>query len=97
MTGVQTCALPIFFEGLKSTTVSLEHRGTRWGVRMHLEGFPMLAFWTKPNAKAPYLCIEPWHGCGAVEGEGPEFTDKAHCIVLQPGECRTLGYQVELL
>ena len=87
----------LIFEGLRSTTVSLEHRGTRWGVRMHFAGFPMLAFWTKPDAHAPYLCIEPWHGCGAVEGEGPEFTEKAHCIVLSPGERHTLGYQVELL
>lgn len=87
----------LIFEGLKSTTVSLEHRGTRWGVRMHFAGFPMLAFWTKPNAAAPYLCIEPWHGCSAMAGEGPEFSDKAHCIVLAPGESRTLGYQVELL
>lgn len=85
------------FEGLKSTVVSLEHRGTRWGVRMHFEGFPMLAFWTKPNANAPYLCIEPWHGCAAMAGEGPEFSQKAHCITLQPGESRTLGYRVDLL
>lgn len=46
----------------------------------------MLAFWTMPGKKAPYLCIEPWHGCSAETAEGPEFTNKAHCIVLAPGE-----------
>ena len=33
----------------------------------------MLAFWTMPGKKAPYLCIEPWHGCAASWSEGPEF------------------------
>ena len=54
----------------------------------------MLAFWTAPGKRAPYLCIEPWHGCAAAWQEGPEFTDKAHCITLAPGARRTLGYQV---
>lgn len=104
----ESCTLPLkydyfdtadtlIFEGLKSTVVSLEHRGTRWGVRVRFADFPILALWTKPNARAPYLCIEPWHGCPAEAGEGAEFAQKAHCIILEPGQSRTLGYQVELL
>ena len=66
-------------------------------MRVRFAGFPMLALWTMPGKRAPYLCIEPWHGCAASWGEGPEFTDKAHCIVLEPGQSRTLAYQAELL
>ena len=57
--------------------------------------FPMIAFWTKANANAPYICLEPWHGCAAWDDESGEFTDKPHCITLQPGESRTLGYSVK--
>ncbi len=87
----------LIFEGLRSRSVALRHRETGRGVRMHFADFPLLAFWTMPNRRAPYLCIEPWHGCSAMAQEGPEFTEKAYCITLAPGQSRTLGYQVEAL
>ena len=87
----------LIFEGLRSKSVALRSRKSGRGVRVRFDGFPMLAFWTMPGKKAPYLCIEPWHGCAAAWQEGPEFTDKAHCITLAPGESRTLSYQAELL
>ena len=87
----------LIFEGLRSRSVTLRSRRSGRGVRVSFDGFPMLAFWTAPGKRAPYLCIEPWHGCAAAWQEGPEFVDKAHCIALAPGARRTLGYQVELL
>ena len=87
----------LIFEGLRSRSVTLRSRKSGRGVRVSFDGFPMLAFWTMPGKKAPYLCIEPWHGCAAGTAEGPEFTDKAHCIVLAPGESRTLAYRADTL
>ena len=87
----------LIFEGLASKRVTLRSRKSGRGVTVRFDGFPMLAFWTAPGKRAPYLCIEPWHGCAAAWQEGPEFTDKAHCITLAPGERRTLAYRVELL
>lgn len=87
----------LVFEGLRSTGVRLVHPGTGRGVYVRFEGFPMIAFWTKPEASAPYLCIEPWHGCGAYVDESGEFTGKPHVITLAPGEERTLTYTVSLL
>lgn len=87
----------LIFEGLRSRSVALRSRKSGRGVRVSFDGFPMLAFWTMPGKKAPYLCIEPWHGCDAGTAEGPEFTDKAHCIVLAPGESRTLAYRADTL
>ena len=87
----------VILEGLKSRSVTLRSRRSGRGVRVSFDGFPMLALWTMPGKRAPYLCIEPWHGCAASWSEGPEFTDKAHCITLAPGEKRTLSYRVELL
>ena len=85
----------IIFDGLKSTSVSLLNDKTNHGVHMDFKGFPMVAFWTKPGA--PYLCLEPWHGCAAVENESGQFEKKPHCMMLSPGESKMLTYSVTIL
>ena len=87
----------LVFENLKSKTVQLRHNTGGHGVEMDFSQFPMLGFWTKPNACAPYICIEPWQGCAAYEDESGDFEDKPHCVVLQPGEKKTLRYTVRIL
>lgn len=87
----------IILEGLRSTGVSLRHRETGRGVRMEFAGFPMMALWTRADPPAPFLCLEPWHGCGALDNESGEFADKPHCVTLAPGERWELGYSVSLL
>ncbi len=82
----------LIFEGLASKGVTLRHRPTGRGIRLDYDGFPMIAFWTKPGA--PYLCMEPWHGCAAFDER--EFSEKRHCITLQPGEKISLAYQVTI-
>lgn len=84
----------IVFRGLHSNGVSLVHKETGHGVHMEFEQFPMIAFWTKGSAKAPYICLEPWHGCAAYENESGDMVDKPHVILLQPGESRSLKYTV---
>lgn len=84
----------VILENLKSESIRLAHRENGHGVRMEFKGFPMLAFWTKGVEKAPFVCLEPWHGCAAVEDETGEFTDKPHCITLGPGEVKSLEYKV---
>lgn len=87
----------VILEGLKSRSVTLRGRKSGKGVRVSFTGFPMLAFWTMPGKKAPYLCIEPWHGCAASWSEGTEFAGKPHCITLSPGQAHTLAYQADTL
>jgi galactose mutarotase-like enzyme len=85
----------VMFRGLRSKQVSLVHRASGRGVRMDFGQFPMVAFWTK--AGAPFLCMEPWHGCAALERESGQFTEKPYCICLRPGEKKQLSYTVTLL
>lgn len=85
----------VIFQGLQSRTVSLVHRDTGRGVRLDFSQFPMVAFWTKPGA--PFLCLEPWQGCAAFEGETGRFQDKPWAVTLAPGERRTLACTVTLL
>ena len=87
----------LIYDGLRSRTVSLRHDGTGRGIRVDFSEFPMVAFWTMPGVQAPYICIEPWQGCGAVDNESGDFTDKPHCVVLEPGESKRLRYIVSLL
>lgn len=87
----------VIFEHLRSTAVSLRHKASGRGVRVEYDGFPMLAFWTPGEKRAPFLCIEPWQGCAAVDNEGKAFTDKRHCVVLAAGEVKELSYTVSIL
>lgn len=85
----------LIFQGLRSQNVSLRHRDTGRGVSLDFRDFPMIAFWTKPGA--PFLCMEPWHGCAAYEDESGRFQDKPHVVTLAPGGKRELAYTFTLL
>lgn len=85
----------LIFQGLRSQRVSLRHKETGRGVSLDFRGFPMIAFWTKPGA--PFLCMEPWHGCAAYTGETGRFQDKPHALTLAPGEWKELTYTFTLL
>jgi galactose mutarotase-like enzyme len=85
----------LIFQGLRSKSVSLRHKATGRGVSLDFRDFPMAAFWTKPGA--PYLCLEPWHGCAAYTGESGRFQDKPHVLTLAPGERKELTYAFTLL
>ena len=85
----------MIFDGLRSKTVRLVGGKSGRGVEMAFDGFPMLAFWTKPGAE--FICLEPWQGCAAFDDESGEFTDKPYCVTLDPEEKKTLAYQVRLL
>ena len=87
----------VVFHNLKSNGVSLKHKETGHGVHMEFEDFPMIAFWTKGSEHAPYICLEPWHGCAAYENESGDILDKPHVICLQPGESKILKYTVTMI
>lgn len=87
----------IIFDGLRSGGVSLIHGGTKRGLHFDFSEFPMLAFWTMPNASAPYLCIEPWQGCAAFDNEQGTFSEKLHHVTLKPGENKSLKYSMSVI
>lgn len=86
----------LIFEGLRSKGVTLRHKDGGRSVHMEFGDFPMVAFWTMPRANAPYICLEPWHGCAARENESGEFSDKPHVIRLAPGGEKKLKYMVTI-
>ncbi len=84
----------IILEDLRSSGVGLYHRETGRGLHVDFGGFPMVAFWTKSGCEAPFICIEPWHGCAALDNESGEFSDKPYCITLPAGQSMHLSYTV---
>ena len=85
----------LIFSMLRSGNVSLVHRETGRGVRLDFHEFPMVAFWTKPEA--PFLCLEPWQGCAAWDNESGKFEDKPFCTTLEPGREKTLTYAFHIV
>ena len=87
----------LIFEGLKSSycTLKSSHQQTR--LRFHFPEFPMLAFWTKPNTLAPYLCIEPWFGVADSVAGDTSFDQKKGIQQLEPEKNFNCCYGIELL
>mgnify|MGYP002704123820 FL=1 len=85
----------VIFSMLRSGKVSLLHRETGQGVQLDFHEFPMVAFWTKPEA--PFLCLEPWQGCAAWDNESGKFEDKPFCTTLEPGREKTLTYAFHIV
>lgn len=86
----------VIFDGLRSHGVCLRHKTTGRGVHMDFLGWPMIAFWT-PGQDAPFICLEPWHGCAALEDESGKLEDKPHCVTLAPGESAGFAYTVTVV
>lgn len=84
----------LIFDGLRSKEVTLRHKDGGREVHMEFGEFPLIAFWTMPNANAPYICLEPWHGCAAYEDESGDFAGKPYVIRLTPGEEKKLKFTV---
>ena len=87
----------LIFDNLASRGVELRHRESGHGVRIEFEDYPMFAVWTKPKGNAPYICLEPWQGCAAVDNESGRFEDKPCCYILQPGQEKCFTYTVRIL
>ena len=92
---IEECAT-LIFEGLRSSGVTLKNRNTGRGVRMDFAGWPLIAFWTSRTG-APFLCLEPWCGCAALEDESGKFEDKPCCVILGPEEDAQFRYTVTVV
>ena len=50
---------------------------------------PYLGFWSNPFAKAPLLCIEPWHGLPSFQGIADDLERKSDMYRLRPHTAKT--------
>lgn len=87
----------LIFDGLKSRSVRLVHRISGKGLHFSFPKMEVLAIWSKPVAKANYVCLEPWHGLPGKESESNRFEDKAYATMLDPGSCYKTWFTTTLI
>jgi galactose mutarotase-like enzyme len=63
--------------------------GARARLRVDLDDFPHVGFWTLPPAN--YLCIEPWTGYGDPEDFHGDLYEKPSMRILAPGQSGSHG------
>ncbi|MDN6625803.1 MAG: aldose 1-epimerase family protein [Pisciglobus halotolerans] len=99
--GVMALNHAIFDEGLiiidepKMDTITLEGP-EKHGVTLNVAEFPYVCLWTKEEANAPFLCIEPFFGLPDIAGEIGELEHKGGVILLEEEQERNLGFTIDL-
>ena len=83
----------VFFSNIPDT-VTLKSNKTDRFVRMRYSNMPYLGIWHKPRTQAPYLCIEPWCGLPAYDGEIDDFETKNDMFRLLPNDQKEISYSI---
>lgn len=65
------------------------------GVTLTYRGYPYLGIWQEYGEGMPFLCIEPWYGMAAYDGEHADLEEKCDMFRLLPGERRDLTYSIQ--
>ncbi len=86
----------LVFKHLRSRSATLRNRRTGRGVRVTCEGFPYFLIWTKANAHAPYVCLEPWCGISDSTGTDQNFKTKEGIEQVAAGETFTRVHTIEV-
>lgn len=74
--------------------------GCRYGagskeIRLTWENLPNFAIWSKP--RAPFVCLEPWHGTAAEVNGSDDLAERPYADVLGPGATGRYSFRVELI
>ncbi len=83
----------LIYRGYENTSVTLQGKHDH-GVRVHFEGFPLLALWSPKDA--PFVCIEPWFSHADFENSHTRFEERYGMMKLDPKETFTISYQIEI-
>ena len=84
----------LVFKNTGITQAWLRHPKFNRGIRVRFDGHPMLGIWTVPGA--PYVCIEPWHGCADSVHSSGQLWDKEGVIRLSPSCTFTTAFTIEV-
>ena len=86
----------LVFMGLKSKEVVLSRIGGKTSLTVRYDDYPVIAFWSKPGAGVPYICIEPWNGYDTPENAGDNLYQKPGMLMLEPGESKSFNCKIEV-
>ncbi len=86
----------LIFENINTNTITLKHPLNNHGVEFKFPEFPMLGIWTPTNKDAPFICLEPWIGCGDRPDTDGDFTKKRDLIWVEPNKSKIINYEIKL-
>ena len=86
----------LVFKGLKSKKVTLGRAGGNLSLSVFYADYPVIAFWSKPGAGVPFICIEPWNGHDTPETAGDDLWQKPGMLALEPGKSRAFTCKIEV-
>lgn len=84
----------IFFTDIKSNYVTLKSKSSNKAIRVYFD-CDKLGFWKVPEAG--YLCIEPWDGFCAYEGDSHELKEKRFIKTLEPNGEYKFYHAIEIM
>lgn len=83
----------LVFHDVPKNRVALVGKRSNHGVELEFPGFDYLGVWTA-SSEAPFVAVEPWHGCADAYDESGVFEEKRSTMVLAPGASRELAFTV---
>ncbi len=83
----------VFMSG-QADSVTLRSTADERSLTLRYTGIPYLGIWQKVKSDAPYVCIEPFCGLPAFEGETDDFATKNDMFRLPAGAEKTIGYDM---
>lgn len=87
----------LMFDGLASRSVKLVNRNTGKGLRFDFPKFNALGVWSAPGKNADYVCLEPWCGLPAFEGETGNMEDKPYVRMIPAGHSFKITYSMTVI
>lgn len=87
----------VYFDTIKSKSVSLVNKNSGHGVKLSWSGFETLGVWTPDHKQAPFICIEPWCGCDDYDTDSGVFAEKRGIQTVKAGEAKEYTMTIERL
>ncbi len=75
-------------------SITLKSDRTERRVTLSYPDMPYLGIWHAPRTDAPYLCIEPWCGLPAFDGEVDDLAHKHDMFRILPGSEKTVAFSI---
>jgi galactose mutarotase-like enzyme len=85
----------LIFKHPASREFSIVNSRNARAVKVITEGVPYVGVWSKPG-RAPFLCVEPWHGIPDMSDTSGSLVEKEGILALDARGTFTTGYRVEI-
>ncbi len=84
----------LIFDNLKKNIISIKNPNTGKHITVNFEDFTMIGIWRPYIEGAPFVCLEPWIGCGTTTSENDELINKRYVQYVGKGESKTHTFTV---